>query len=143
MAMNLIKRAMSLIGVFGISVSAFAELVVEEGYVRDPIPGRSMTAAFMTLSNTGAEDFVLKSATLEGAASVEIHTHTHDNGVMRMRQIHELVVKAGESVVLKPGGLHLMIFGIKQIPENPELKLCDEDMECITTRITTQSLVKK
>lgn len=141
--MNLFKRAISLVGVFGISVSAFAELVVEDGYVRDPIPGRSMTAAFMTLRNTAAEDFVLKSATLEGAASVEIHTHTHDNGVMRMRQIHELVVKAGESVVLKPGGLHLMIFGIKQIPENPELKLCNEKMECITTRITTQSLVKK
>jgi copper(I)-binding protein len=102
-----------------------------------------MTAAFMTLNNTGAEKFVLTSAYLEGAGSVEIHTHTHDNGVMRMRQIHELTVNAGESVVLEPGGLHLMIFGIKQLPENPELKLCNEHKQCFNTRIKTQSLVKK
>lgn len=141
--MGFIKQAASLMCVFGVSISAFAELVVENGYVRDPIPGRSMTAAFMTLNNTDAKNFVLTSAYLEGAASVEIHTHTHDGGVMRMRQIHELTVKAGESVVLKPGGLHLMVFGIKQLPENPKLRLCDEQKQCFTTRITTQSLVKK
>lgn len=126
-----------------LSVSVLAELVVEEGYVRKPIPGRSMSAAFMTLRNLASEDFVLTSAKLDGAGSVEIHTHTHDDGVMRMRQIHELVVKSGSSVILEPGGLHLMIFDIKELPENPELTLCNAEQQCFTSVLSTQSLVKK
>lgn len=126
-----------------LSMSVLAELVVEEGYVREPIPGRSMSAAFMTIRNTGTEDIILASAKLEGAGSVEIHTHTHDDGVMRMRQIHELVVKSESSVTLKPGGLHLMIFDIKELPENPELTLCSVKQQCFTSVLSTQSLVKK
>lgn len=135
-------RNVSLLAMSTLSLSVGAELVVEEGYVRKPIPGRVMTAAFMTLSNQGAQDIVLTSATLEGASSVEIHTHSHVDGVMRMRQIHQLTVEAGEQRVLEPGGLHLMIFGIKDLPESPKLTLCDANDECFTSQLSLRSLVK-
>jgi copper(I)-binding protein len=126
---------------FFLSPSLFAELLVEEGYVRKPIPGRSMSAAFMTINNTGAADVVLKTAAIEGTQNVEIHTHTHKEGIMRMRQVHELVVKAGSAVVLAPGGLHLMMFGIEQLPENPQLTLCDELNNCSTVSLSVRNLV--
>jgi copper(I)-binding protein len=126
---------------FFLSPSLFAELLVEEGYVRKPIPGRSMSAAFMTINNTGAVDVVLKTAAIEGTQNVEIHTHTHKEGIMRMRQVHELVVKAGSTVVLAPGGLHLMMFGIEQLPENPQLTLCDELNNCSTVSLSVRNLV--
>jgi copper(I)-binding protein len=126
---------------FFLSPSLFAELLVEEGYVRKPIPGRSMSAAFMTINNTGAVDVVLKTAAIEGTQNVEIHTHTHKEGIMRMRQVHELVVKAGSAVVLAPGGLHLMMFGIEQLPENPQLTLCDELNNCSTVSLSVRNLV--
>jgi copper(I)-binding protein len=116
--------------------------VVEEGYVRKPIPGRTMSAAFMAISNTGKDDVVLKTAAIEGANSVEIHTHTHKDGVMRMRQIHELTINAGKAVVLEPGGLHLMLFGIKTLPENPKLTLCDELDQCTQFTLSTRHLVQ-
>lgn len=141
--MNFIKQAASLVCVLGFSLTTMAELVVEDGYVRKPIPGRTMTAAFMEIHNTAANDAVLTSASLEGAGSVEIHTHTHENGVMRMRQVFELPIKAGESVTLEPGGLHLMIFGITKLPENPKLELCTADKTCYSTTIEARSLVKK
>ena len=141
--MRLSGHVASLLLASTLSMSALAELVVEEGYVRKPIPGQSMSAAFMTIRNTGAESFILTSANLEGAGSVEIHTHTHDNGVMRMRQLHELTIKAGGEVTLKPGGLHLMLFGIKKLPENPKLNLCNAENQCFSARLTTQSLVNK
>lgn len=141
--MRIAGKMASLLLASTLSVSVLAELVVEEGYVRKPIPGRSMSAAFMTLRNMATEDFVLTTAKLDGAGSVEIHTHTHDEGVMRMRQIHELVVKSGSSVILEPGGLHLMIFDIKELPENPELTLCNAEQQCFTSVLSTQSLVKK
>ena len=140
---RLVGQAASLLLASTLSTSVLAELVVEEGYVRKPIPGRSMSAAFMTVRNTGAEDFVLTSATLVGTGSVEIHTHTHDDGVMRMRQLHELTIKAGDAVTLEPGGLHLMIFGIKELPESPELNLCNAESQCFSVKLSTQSLVEK
>ena len=125
-----------------VSSSVFAELVVEEGYVRKPIPGRSMSAAFMTINNTGKDDVVLKTAAIGGAKSVEIHTHTHTDGIMRMRQLHELTINAGRSVVLEPGGLHLMIFGIQTLPENPQLTLCDENNQCSEFPLAVRKLVQ-
>lgn len=141
--MNFIKQAASLVCVLGVSLTTMAELVVEDGYVRKPMPGRSMTAAFMEIHNTSTKDAVLTHASLEGAGSVEIHTHSHVDGVMRMRQLFELPIKAGESVTLEPGGLHLMIFAITKLPEKPKLELCTADKICYTTMIETKSLLKK
>jgi len=108
-----------------------AVLEVSGAYVRAPIPGRSMSAAFMTLTNHTANDQVMISARAAWASSIEIHTHTHDNGVMRMRQIPELSIPAGEQVVLKPGGLHLMLFGLSgELPEKPALTVCFKSGEC-------------
>jgi copper(I)-binding protein len=126
---------------FFLSSSVFAELLVEEGYVRKPIPGRSMSAAFMTINNTGAADVVLKTVEIEGTQNVEIHTHTHKKGIMRMRQLHELVIKAESAVVLAPGGLHLMMFGIEHLPENPQLTLCDELNNCSIFSLSVRNLV--
>lgn len=146
--MSILKHvfsARSIVSVFalGFSLTTMAELVVEDGFVRKPIPGRTMSAAFMEIHNPSDSDVVVTHATLEGAKSVEIHTHTHEEGVMRMRQILELPIKAGESVILAPGGLHLMVFGISKLPENPKLVLCTADETCYTTTIATRSLVNK
>lgn len=123
-------------------ISTFAELVVEDGYVRKPIPGRSMSAAFMTINNNGNADVILKTAALEGAKKVEIHTHNHQDGVMRMRQLHELRIKAGDSVVLEPGGLHLMVFGISTLSETPQLTLCDTLDHCTNFSMAVRKLVQ-
>ena len=140
--MRIFKQVTSLICLLGFSLTTFAELVVEDGFVRKPIPGRSMTAAFMTIRNTSADDIILTEARLEGAGSVEIHTHSHKDGVMRMRQIFQLPIKAGQSVTLEPGGLHLMVFGITELPAQPKLDLCSSD-RCYSTTVPARSLIKK
>ena len=141
--MSLIGQVASIVVASALSLTSVAELVVEEGYVRTPIPGSSMSVAFMTIRNTSAEDFVLTSACLEGADSVEIHTHSHVDGLMSMRQLHELTINAGESVTLATGGLHLMVFGIKDLPKNPELNLCNAEKTCFSARLSTKSLINK
>lgn len=139
---QLAKNFITLLILSGLSSASLAQLVVSEGYVRKPIPGRSMSAAFMTISNTSAQDIVLTKARIEGARSVEIHTHSHKDGVMRMRQLHELTISAGESVSLAPGGLHLMVFGISQLPLEPKLELCDQEGHCYSSNLELRSLVK-
>lgn len=97
---------------------SWAELAIENAYIRTSIPGAPNTAAFLTLSNSGDQTIRLVRAESEIAARTELHTHTNDNGVMRMREVEAVEVPAGGQVVLQPGGLHVMFMQLVE-PLNP------------------------
>ena len=69
-------------------------------------------AGFMTLRNTGAQADRLLSAASPAARVVELHTHVREGDVMRMRPVVDIPVPAGETVELRPGGLHVMLIGL-------------------------------
>lgn len=71
-------------------------------------------AAYMTLRNTGREADRLVSASTPIARTVELHTHVRDGDVMRMRPVRDIAVPAGETVRLRPGGLHVMLIGLTE-----------------------------
>lgn len=57
-------------------------------------------------------------ATLTGvsspiAESVALHSMTHENGMMRMREVETIALPAGERVNLGESGYHLMLNGLK------------------------------
>lgn len=88
-----------------------ADVEVIDPYVRAVPPGAPATAAFMQLKDNG-DNVALVKAHSDVAESVELHTHIHDNGVMRMRPIEKLDLKKGETVALQPGGHHIMLIGL-------------------------------
>ena len=108
----IMKKTLGAIVLSAMSGSAFAELIVEDAHIRESIPGAPNSAAFMILKNTSEQDVVLTSATSDLARATELHNHINDEGVMRMREVPEIVVPAGQSVELKPGGLHVMFMGL-------------------------------
>ena len=58
------------------------------------------------------------------AGAVELHNHIMENGVARMRRVDAIAVPAGASVVLKPGGHHLMLTDLKSpLKEGDLLKM--------------------
>ena len=61
------------------------KLTVDMATIRAPIPGHSMTAAFLTINNAGKDSCRLTSAGSEFAEKIEFHTHQHVNGMMKMR----------------------------------------------------------
>ncbi|HJV06019.1 MAG TPA: copper chaperone PCu(A)C [Chromobacteriaceae bacterium] len=72
-------------------------------------------AAYMTLTNQGKSDDRLLAASSPRAQSAELHTHLNDHGVMRMRPVADgIALPAGQQVKLAPGGLHIMLMGLKQ-----------------------------
>ncbi|GAB0147689.1 copper chaperone PCu(A)C [Marichromatium sp. PS1] len=89
-------------------------VVVDEAYVRAVPPGQPNSAAFMVLENDGAVDRAVVAATSPVAEVVELHTHREEGGMMRMRRIERIALPAGERVRLAPGGLHLMLIGLRQ-----------------------------
>lgn len=71
------------------------------------------SAAYMTIRNTGsAADRLLKAST-DAATSVELHNSANTNGVMSMSDVPAVDVAAGGTVEFKPGGLHMMLVGLK------------------------------
>jgi copper(I)-binding protein len=71
------------------------------------------SAVYVTLSNAGSQADALVSASTEAAQMVELHETSHDGGIMRMRPVKSIPVPAGGKTVLKPGGYHLMLMGLK------------------------------
>jgi len=71
-------------------------------------------AAYMTLINRGQADDRLVGVTTPVAGEAEIHSMTFESGVMMMRPVPGIDVKAGATAMLKPGGYHVMLMDLKQ-----------------------------
>lgn len=92
-------------------------LKIGHPYSRAMPPAAPTTGAFFSISNSGKAADKLLAASSPLASSVELHTHLNDNGVMRMRQVEGgITVAPGETLKLAPGGLHVMLLGVKQQP---------------------------
>lgn len=92
---------------------ALGELRVEQPWARDSA-GRTQTGAvFLTIQNRADTSDRLVSARSGIAEKVELHTHRHEDGVMRMRQVEAFDVPAAGTTELAPGGNHLMLFNLE------------------------------
>lgn len=89
-------------------------LMISDPFVRAVPPGQKNSASFMTINNPSDQDFSVVKASSSVADVVELHTHTKVDGVMQMRQVPQIDVKAKQTTALKPGGLHVMLIGLKQ-----------------------------
>ena len=88
------------------------KITVNDPYVRAVPPVVKTSAAFMQFQNSDSVERFLVSATTPAAAAVELHMHTMDDGVMRMRRIAHIHLPPNETVSLQPGGLHIMLFDL-------------------------------
>ena len=88
---------------------------IKNPWTRATPQGAAVAAGYVVLVNRGNAGDRLVGASFAGASSVELHTMSLEDGVMRMRPVTGGVeIKAGETVELKPNGLHMMFLGIKQ-----------------------------
>jgi periplasmic copper chaperone A len=76
--------------------------------------GASSGAAYLTITNNGTTPDRVSCTSSNASAKCQIHTMTMDNGVMKMRPVEGgLEILPGQTVALKPGGLHLMLLDLK------------------------------
>lgn len=70
-----------------------------------------MTAVYGTLTNTSGSDITLTGGSAEVAGVVEVHEMAMINGEMKMQRLESgLLIPAGKTVTLEPGGNHLMLM---------------------------------
>lgn len=97
-----------------LAVQAEETLEVQNPVVRAVPAFMKTTAGFMTLVNRTDQARMIVGASSPKAGVIELHMHTNDDGVMRMRRIPHIHLPPGQAVRLQPGGLHLMIFELKE-----------------------------
>jgi periplasmic copper chaperone A len=68
---------------------------------------------YMTLTNHGATPDKLVSITTPVAGIAMLHESKEDGGVATMMDMSGLDIPAGGSVEMKPGGIHIMLMGLK------------------------------
>ncbi|MCC8536601.1 copper chaperone PCu(A)C [Xanthomonas axonopodis pv. poinsettiicola] len=88
-----------------------AAVVASDAWSRATPPGAPVAGGYLTLRNQSATPDRLVAVESPASAKVEIHEMRMEAGVMRMRHLEQgLVLPSGETVVLGPGGMHLMFI---------------------------------
>jgi copper(I)-binding protein len=89
-------------------------LSIHRPWSRELPPVAPNGAAYFRVENGGSETVRIVSVSTPIADRAELHAHETDGGVMKMRHVHSVEVPAGGSVSFEPGGLHVMLIGLKQ-----------------------------
>ncbi len=91
------------------------DIAIGHPWARPTVEGQRAGGGFMKLENKGKTDDRLLRASSEVAERMELHTMSvGSDNVMRMQEVKAIDIKAGQTVELKPGGLHVMFMGLKR-----------------------------
>lgn len=129
------------------SVSVYAgDIQVDAASVRATAPGQQ--TAMGDLSITSKQIALLVGVTTPVAQSVELHLMSHDNGMMKMREVKEIALPAGRLVNLGAEGYHLMLMGVTEpikegasVPLTLTLQLANKKMLKLETTATVKPLI--
>jgi len=93
------------------------DIMIHDGWARASIGKAPNSAAYMTLMTHGDSTDTLIAVSTPVADKAELHNHVMDDGIAKMRQVEAIEVSPGEPAALEPGGLHIMLIGLKQALE--------------------------
>ena len=95
------------------ATTVWAQIKVENAWVRATVPKQQATGAFMKI--TSVEAIKLMAVTTVVAKTNEIHEMKMEGDVMKMRaHPNGLDIPANTTVELKSGGYHLMMMELEQ-----------------------------
>lgn len=100
------------VGLAGAAWGDSNPVTVSDAWTRPTAAGAS-AAGYLTIVNHARFADSLTGLTDPDAASASVHESRTVGGVTSMRPLLSLAVPAGGSVALKPGGLHVMLRGLK------------------------------
>lgn len=90
------------------------ELKVENAWLRAAAE-KSNSAGYLRIWNGTAQGDTLLSIQAEGVGKAEIHeSYTTDDGLAGMRPVGKPAVASGDSLILQPGGIHLMLMNLSR-----------------------------
>ena len=88
------------------------EIEVKDAWARATPAKAENGAAYLTIVSPASDRLTGVSTPI--AKQAELHNMTMESGVMKMRPLAGIDLPAGQKVTLKPGGVHIMLIGLKQ-----------------------------
>ncbi len=71
--------------------------------------GGESSAVYLQIANMGRSAVIISSASSTVAQQVEFHRTVLENEIARMEPVETLIIPAGDTLELRPGGLHIML----------------------------------
>jgi copper(I)-binding protein len=91
-----------------------AGLDAGEVWARASIPGTGTAAVYGSFTNHGDEPVTIRSVSAGVAASAMLHESVMEGDMMKMKHLPSLTIPPGATVRLEPGGMHIMLMGLKR-----------------------------
>ncbi len=91
------------------------DLTLEQPWSRATPGGAKVAGGYLRITNGGREPDRLVGGSLAVAGRFEVHETQNADGVARMRPLEAgLAIGPGESVELRPGGMHIMFLDLRE-----------------------------
>lgn len=108
---NIFRLSVVLLGLSIGSVVFAANIEVTGAWARATLPEQDMGMASLAITSKQAATLIGISSRV--CKSVEMHSMSHDNNMMQMREVNEITLPAGSRVDFSESGYHLMLIGLK------------------------------
>ena len=107
--------ALVIVPAFAHDTFRVGSIEISGGFSRATLPNAPVGGGYITITNTGSEDDTLIGASSPVAENVQLHQMKMEGDVMKMNEMPDgIPVPAGQTVALEPGGMHLMMMGLKE-----------------------------
>ena len=143
-----ISPSIGLLALLTVCGAQAQSIEVKDAWVRGTVPAQRATGAFMEI--TGKSSVRLIGVSSPVAGTVEIHNMTMQNGVMKMSQVEGIDVPAGKTIMLAPGGYHVMMMGLKQqmkpgerVPLDLLIESADKKRETVSLQVEVRDIAGK
>lgn len=111
----LLAAATTLCGIPAGTLAAQATTVTaRDAFAFETPAGRKVTAVFVILENRGSAARAVVSGATAVADTLELHEMKRGGGMMQMSPVKAIDIPGGGTAELRPGGLHLMLFGVRK-----------------------------
>lgn len=105
--------ALTLTAIIALTAGALAsDVTVKDAFARaSATPTATTGAIYLTIASP--ENDRLIAVFSPAGAMAHIHESKDENGIMKMEMLESLDLAAGSETVMAPGGLHIMLMGLK------------------------------
>ncbi len=90
------------------------DLRVGHPWTRATPPGAKVAAGYLSVRNSGKLPERILGASSPAAERVELHIQVREGDVLKMREVQSVEVPPGQSRMLRPGSLHLMLVNLRK-----------------------------
>lgn len=140
-----ISQSIGVLALLTVCGAQAQSIEVKDAWVRGTVPAQRATGAFMEITGNSSVRLIGVSSPVAG--TVEIHNMTMQNGVMKMSQVEGIDVPAGKTIMLAPGGYHVMMMGLKQqmkpgerVPLDLLIESADKKRETVSLQVEVRDI---